>query len=174
MEELRLREQTPTVPETPAKGIEKIAQLGQKFEGKIGGLKEKLFGKKEEEESSLAYYEPEISTEEPYISEGIEEASTEDYGTLAEETESEVTPPQAIEEAVPSVPEPAASQFGQLQDMMGQGGGEQATAQGETTQNINIHATIEIVGNAEFAKLIDPRQLQYQYGKLTSPGLSTL
>jgi len=171
LEELRLREQTPTVPETPAKGIEKIAQLGQKFEGKIGRLKGKLFGKKEEEESSLAYYEPGISTEEPYISEGIEEASTEDYGTLAEETESEVTPPQAIEESVPSVPEPAVSPFGQLQDIMGQGGGEQAAAQGETTQNINISATIEIVGNAEFAKLIDPRQFQQKIESIVTTSI---
>ncbi len=171
LEELRLREQTPTVPETPAKGIEKIAQLGQKFEGKIGRLKGKLFGKKEEEESSLAYYEPEISTEEPYISEGIEEASTEDYGTLAEETESEVTPPQAIEESVPSVPEPAVSPFGQLQDILRQGGGEQAAAQGETTQNINIHSTIEIVGNAEFAKLIDPRQFQQKIESIVTTSI---
>ena len=163
LEELRLREQTPTVPETPAKGIEKIAQLGQKFEGKIGGLKGKLFGKKEEEESSLAYYEPEISTEEPYMSESIKEAGTEDYGTLDEEAESEYTPTTvgAIEEVAPSIPEPTVYPFAQLQEFMGQGAGAGQTAsQSENTENINVNVKLEIVGNSEFAKLIDPRQFQ--------------
>jgi hypothetical protein len=162
LEELRLREQTPSVPETPAKGIEKLAQLGQKFEGRIGGIKEKLFGKKEEE-SSLSEYEPEISTEEPYMSESIKEAGTEDYGTLAEEAESEYTPTTvgAIEEVIPSIPEPTVYPFGQLQEVMGQGaGGGQPGAKGESTENINMNVKLEIVGNGEFAKLIDPRQFQ--------------
>jgi hypothetical protein len=162
LEELRLREQTPSVPETPAKGIEKIAQLGQKFEGKIGRIKEKLFGKKEEE-SSLSEYEPEVSTEEPYMSESIEEAAAiEDYGTLAKTPESETeTSVGEIEEVTPSIPEPAASPFGQLEDMLGLSAGrEQPSPQGESTQNINMKVTLEIVGNGEFAKLIDPRQFQ--------------
>jgi hypothetical protein len=162
LEELRLREQTPTVPETPAKGIEKIAQLGQKFEGKIGRIKEKLFGKKEEE-SSLSEYEPEVSTEEPYMSESIKEAGTEDYRTLAEEAESEYTPTTvgAIEEVAPSIPEPTVYPFAQLQEFMGQGAGAGQTAsQSENTQNINMNVKLEIVGNSEFAKLIDPRQFQ--------------
>ena len=163
LEELRLREQTPSVPETPAKGIEKLAQLGQKFEGKIGGLKGKLFGKKEEEESSLAYYEPGISTEEPYMSDSIEEAAAiEDYGTPAETPEAETeTPVGKIEEVTPIVPEPATLPFFNWEDILGLSSEQgQPATQGESAQNINMKLTLEIVGNGEFAKLIDPRQFQ--------------
>lgn len=163
LEELRLREQTPSVPETPAKGIEKLAQLGQKFEGKIGGLKGKLFGKKEEEESSLSYYEPGISTEEPYMSDSIEEAAAiEDYGTPAETPEAETeTPVGKIEEVTPIVPEPATLPFFNWEDILGLSSEQgQPATQGESAQNINMKLTLEIVGNGEFAKLIDPRQFQ--------------
>jgi len=51
--------------------------------------------------------------------------------------------------------------FGQLQEVMGQGaGGGQPGAKGESTENINMNVKLEIVGNGEFAKLIDPRQFQ--------------
>jgi len=74
LEELRLKEQT---PETPARGIEKLAGMGQKIGGLFG------FGK---EEPTITT--PEVPYEEP-------EETFEGYGTLPEETQ--ITPTETIE-----------------------------------------------------------------------------
>ena len=87
LEELRLKEQT---PEVPAKGIEKFAQLGQKFAGKIDGIKDisGLFGFGEE--ATVAA--PEINYEEEMSDVGIDTGElglkntedTYDMGTVEE------------------------------------------------------------------------------------------
>jgi hypothetical protein len=138
LEELRQKEQI----ETPSRGIERFA-------GKIGGIGEKLFG-------------PVPKEIEPTLSEAIEEIPADEYGTIEEPTEfEEITPIEAIEETAPAIPEPAQPSFGQIEDLSGQRSfGEPQAQQGENTQNINIKATIEIVGNGEFAKLLDPRKFQ--------------
>lgn len=74
LEELRLKEQT---PETPARGIEKLAGMGQKIGGLFG------FGK---EEPTITT--PEVPYEEP-------EETFEGYATLPEETQ--ITPTETIE-----------------------------------------------------------------------------
>jgi len=139
LEELRLKEQ---VPETPSRGIEKFAS-------KIGGIGEKLFG-------------PQPTEIAPTLLEAIEEIPTGEYVTTEEPTEfQEIMPIEAIGETATAIPEPTQPSFGQIEDLSGQRSfGEPQAQQGESTQNINIKATIEIVGNSEFAKLLDPRKFQ--------------
>jgi hypothetical protein len=55
---------------------------------------------------------------------------------------------------------------------MGQGAeAGQTSPQPENTQNINMNVKLEIVGNGEFAKLIDPRQFQAKIEQAMMQGI---
>jgi hypothetical protein len=144
LEELRQKEQI----ETPSRGIEKIAEIG----GRIGEFGKGLFGKPEVQEETQQYEMPE---EAEYEYTPTNEMGKFDISNLKQQYlgPEEIEAPEAPEITIPEIPTPQ----GINEQVLGNQGTQGAT---ESSQTININAKIEITGNPEFAKLLDPRKLQ--------------
>jgi hypothetical protein len=145
LEELRQKEQI----ETPSRGIEKIAKIG----GRLGEIGKGLFGKPEVQEEIQQY---EIPNEAEYEYTPTDEMGKFDISNLKQEYlgPEEIEAPEAPEIGIPEIPTPQGIDEQVFGGQTPQTGGE------GSTQTINVNAKIEITGNPEFAKLLDPRKLQ--------------
>jgi hypothetical protein len=145
LEELRQKEQI----ETPSRGIEKIAKIG----GRLGEIGKGLFGKPEVQEEIQQYEMPE---EAEYEYTPTDEMGKFDISNLKQEYlgPDEIEAPEAPEIGIPEIPTPQGINEQVFGGQTPQTGGE------GSAQTINVNAKIEITGNPEFTKLLDPRKLQ--------------